>query len=87
MPVNVEGPLVRREDRVLLLGGVLVGTQLLGLIGLVILTAWVVLLKRAKGARARARRATQQKAAFAALLDEMIAGFRQSLTNDKGDLS
>lgn len=45
---TAEGPLVRRADRVLLLGCILIGTQLLGPIGLLVLIAGLVLLRRAR---------------------------------------
>ncbi len=50
LPSNSEGPLLRRADRVLLLGCLLVGSQVLGPIGLVILIAGLFLLRRAKQA-------------------------------------
>ena len=46
LPNNSEGPLVRRADRVLLVGCLLVGSQLLGPIGLVILIVGLLLLRR-----------------------------------------
>ncbi len=50
LPTNVEGSLVRQADRVLLVGCLLVGSQVLGPVGLVILAVGVYLLMRAKRA-------------------------------------
>jgi hypothetical protein len=50
LPTNAEGPLVRQADRVLLVGCLLVGSQVLGPVGLIILAVGVYLLMRAKRA-------------------------------------
>ena len=53
--VGEEGPIARHADRVLLVGCLLVGTQVLGVIGLVVLVVGVLTLRRATAAGEQVR--------------------------------
>ena len=50
-----EGPITRNADRLLLVGALLVGTQVLGVFGLVVLVVGVLTLRRAKAAGEQVR--------------------------------